>query len=454
VTTPGRSNRAFGRREFIATSLLLAGKVVASEPALEFLSYDQAEPALKACKVPLPAARGGWSQWIEAQNREIRARLAVGELDSLVNFVLFGVSFTGQPRADSEQINSRLVRMRIAALIARLGTPGDHERLIWVRQMLANEGHDLRTPVERERAAQFIEQNVSRYLAERQRYRRLLDVAPANDPVAGELYKNRGLSLDTNFRPNYAIEESLAELMRRGALRSVRRAAIIGPGLDFTDKDSGFDFYPLQTLQPFALVDSLMRLGLSRIPDLRVTVFDISRQTLDHLSRAIRPARPYTIQLALDRTRPWNPEVLAYWKRFGDHVGSPVKPLSAPPQLRNVESGAIRVRPEVVAALDPQPLNIVLQHLNLSPDQRFDLIVATNVFVYYDRLQHVLSMVNLASMLVPGGIFLSNSPLEQCPGTSLHSIGNADVTYSQAPGDSDRVEIYSNATLRRGLGPE
>jgi hypothetical protein len=449
VTTPGRS-RAASRREFIATSLLLAGKVSASEPAVEFLGYDQAEPALKSCKLPLPAARSDWDDWIQAQDREIRARLSKGELDSLVNFVLYGVSFTGQPRVDPEKLDSRLLRMRIETLIGRLVAPGNNERLIWIRQVLAHEGYDVSTPAGRGHASEFVAQNVSRYLAERRQYRRVLDTATANDPVAGQLYKSRGLSLDTNFRPNYAIEQALAQLARRGTLKSVRRAAIIGPGLDFTDKDGGFDFYPLQTLQPFALIDSLLRLGLSRIPDLRVAVFDISSQTLDHLSRAIRLARPYTVQLALDRERAWNPQVLDYWGRFGDRVGTPAKPLPPPAQLKNVESRAVRIHPEILAALDPQPLNIVLQHAR----QEFDLIVATNVFVYYDRLQHVLSMGNLASMLSSGGIFLSNSRLEECPGISLHSIGSVDVTYSQAPGDSDRIEIYSNAPLRRGLGPE
>jgi len=37
----------------------------------------------------------------------------------------------------------------------------------------------------------------------------------------------------------------------RGAFAagSVRRVGIIGPGLDFTDKQEGYDFYPAQTVQ-------------------------------------------------------------------------------------------------------------------------------------------------------------------------------------------------------------
>jgi hypothetical protein len=29
---------------------------------------------------------------------------------------------------------------------------------------------------------------------------------------------------------------------------SIHRVAIVGPGLDFTDKSDGFDFYPIQTI--------------------------------------------------------------------------------------------------------------------------------------------------------------------------------------------------------------
>ena len=40
---------------------------------------------------------------------------------------------------------------------------------------------------------------------------------------------------------------------------SITRVAVIGPGLDFADKGYGYDFYPVQTLQPFAIYDSLIR---------------------------------------------------------------------------------------------------------------------------------------------------------------------------------------------------
>ena len=40
---------------------------------------------------------------------------------------------------------------------------------------------------------------------------------------------------------------------------SVDRVGVIGPGLDFTDKAEGYDFYPPQITQPFSVIDSLRR---------------------------------------------------------------------------------------------------------------------------------------------------------------------------------------------------
>jgi hypothetical protein len=107
-----------------------------------------------------------------------------------------------------------------------------------------------------------------------------------------------------------------------------------------------------------------------------------------------------------------------------------------------------------VTTLEPRSLDIVSQHLSLSESERFDLILATNVFVYYDELERALSLVNLEQMLEPNGVFLSNSPLGDCPRNTLHPVGAVDVKYSAADGDDDQVEMYSNSALRRGMPPQ
>lgn len=406
------------RREFLPFSLLAAVRARNT-----FITWDEVNPVVESCRLKLPRGlgRANWSQWIARHDAEIRARLLRGEEDSLVNFVLYGVSFTSRARGEDSD-------GRIGDFLRAMAKPGSNERLVWLAQVLHRVLARQKQPAEA-----WVRNAVARYLAEQQQY--------ARDPDVAQLYRSRGLSVDTNFRPNWAIEQTLADLRRRGVLQSVKRAAVIGPGLDFTDKDGGFDYYPLQTLQPFALVDSLLRLGLSRDP--RVTVFDISAQTLDHIGRTGR------IELVLDRGRQWNPEALAYWRRFGDRIGTSVEPMAAPPQVRNVDRRAVRIRPEIVGLLEPSPLNVVTERAN----ERFDLIVATNILVYYDEFERALASLNIAAMLADGGVFLANSALPECQILRLHETGRIDVKYSNEPNDDDRIEIYSGARFSRPLGP-
>jgi len=427
------------RRGFISLGLLFLSRFQVAPGRVEFLSFDRLEPLLSGNRFTLPAdlagnreqIRAAWPRWIQNHDREIRSRLVRGEEDTLVNFILFGVSFTDRPRVTPDNATETalpLIDERIQKFIVAMAKP-DSDRLNLLNNLLTRLGYRIDTESERQRLRQYISQQVLRYLAERAEYRAAINRSPANattsDNVTSRLYKDRGLSVDTDFRPNYAIEQALAEVKRRGLLRSVRRAAIVGPGLDFTDKDSGFDYYPLQTLQPFALVDSLLRLEMARASDLRVTVFDISSQSLDHISQAIPRARsrqPYTLQLVLDRTRAWNSGALNYWRRLGERIGSNVNPLPAPSQIRNVDRRAVRIAPEIVTALDPQPLNIVTQHIESTASQKFDLIVATNILLYYDRFEQALALLNIESMLNTGAVALFNDSVEDYTGLRLRSL--------------------------------
>src|SRR6266850_2314523 len=131
---------------------------------------------------------------------------------------------------------------RVQDFIAGLLMPGNNERLLLLKNLVTRLGYRAATPAERERLARYLSENAARYVAEQQRYGRTLDNALSNDTrnafsSTSQLYRDRGLSIDTDFRPNYAIEQALANLKRRGVLSRVRRAAVIGPGLDFADKN-------------------------------------------------------------------------------------------------------------------------------------------------------------------------------------------------------------------------
>ena len=115
---------------------------------------------------------------------------------------------------------------------------------------------------------------------------------------------------------------------------SVRRVGVIGPGLDFTDKAEGYDFYPPQTTQPFSVIDSLRRLGLARADDLRLTTFDLSPRVNLHLQAARRRAgagESYVVVLPRDRDGRWQPDLIGFWKTFGSRIGEETTAHRLPP---------------------------------------------------------------------------------------------------------------------------
>lgn len=72
----------------------------------------------------------------------------------------------------------------------------------------------------------------------------------------------------------------------------------------------------------------------------------------------------------------------------------------------------------------------------------FDLVVATNVFVYYDTLDQSLALANVEAMLRPGGLLLSNNALLELPALRMRSVGYLTVQYSDRPDDGDHVVWY------------
>ena len=379
-----------------------------------------------AFKNPSPAAiEGAWIAWRDQQRADVRARLERGGEDSLVNFWLYGTSFTRWPRATAQHMATLhrgraedLLIGRLNDLVAALAAPADEERLQFGRQVLERRGIDPRTATGQDRARVHLVEARARLLAETERYRRASAAASRiGDPAArlaayATVYHDRGLSSDTSLRAGFAVGAALADLQAHGRLRAlpVRRVAIVGPGLDFTDKAEGYDFYPPQSIQPFAVIDSLLRLGLAHPEDLRVTTFDVNPRVNAHLSSLRgRATSGYVLQVPLDPERPshpWRPELVRYWETFGDRIGDPVTPMAPPPGAEGARVRAVRLRPSIAQSIVPIEMNIVLERL--ADEERFDLVVATNVLVYYDAFAQSLALANVGRMLRPGGFFLTN----------------------------------------------
>jgi hypothetical protein len=393
-----------------------------------------------------------WPQWIERRDREIRARLDQGDEDTIVNWTLFGTSFTSRPRAvlgavesgtadDRELVLRRtieLISARVDDLLTALATPGSDERRLFARSLLQRRGLRFATAADREAARMYLRAAIIRVASEQDQIDQELGATSSGDAMAefvkrSRLFRARGLSLDASLIPNYALEQALAAMKARGLLTpgGVKRVAIVGPGLDFADKDVGFDFYSPQTLQPFAVLDSLMRLGLAPAAGPEIALLDISPRIIDHVTRArTRAARNigYTLNLPLPRSTPWLPEVRAYWQTFGDRIGAPaqVRPPTAIADL--AELRGVRARPAAVGRMSVSNLNIVTQRLDGEP---FDLVIATNVLIYYDMFEQALAMSNVEAMLKPGAFLLANVSVPDLRSVTIRPVETTRTLYAR-----------------------
>jgi hypothetical protein len=142
----------------------------------------------------------------------------------------------------------------------------------------------------------------------------------------------------------------------------------------------------------------------------------------------------YVIQLPREVANPWPADLVTYWRSLGDRVGAEVAPIPPPEIFQSINGGqrletrAVRIRPDVVLACQPVDLNIVLERINLDEPDRFDLIVATNIFIYYGAFERSLALENAGAMLKRGGLLLTNDRLPEVPGGAMRQGGVIDVS--------------------------
>jgi SAM-dependent methyltransferase len=413
------------------------------------------KPVMEALANKLPpelkeANEAKWKAWAEREDDTVRARLERGALDSMINLLFFGTSFTTQPRVMTmNDPNDAVVQSRLDDFLQGLRNPGKNERLILLRNLLRDRGMAPDSSAGYEKTRNFVVENLRRVVQEQIAFREQFDEATSeNNQEAGlskrsHMFRDRGISLDTTILSSFGIEAALRDMKDRAVLpeKSIARVAVIGPGLDFTDKGFGYDFYPLQTLQPFAVYDSLIRLGLGEPGKIDITAFDISRQVLEHLRRAHDNAKRgenYIVQLPREGW-PLVAAAVQYWHSFGSEIGTPVAPIQPPMVLKGLETRAVEIRPEIILSCKPVDLNVVFEDYDQADKRRFDLIVATNVFLYYDTLEQALALQNIATLLKPGGFLLTNDWLPRLPQIPMGSLGYTPVRYGEDGNWGDNI---------------
>ena len=339
------------------------------------------------------------------------------------------------------------VTARIAALLKAAQAPRGDARLTYFGALLEAAYADPTTRAAG-LAAEYL--RVMRFLYQKE-FVAQREASPA--AAVAELYRRRGLSTDTAVEAGYVVHLGLGVLKALEPTRRVRRVLIVGPGLDLAPRTGLDESAAPESYQPWAVLDSLLSLGLGTPGDLEIVAADINPRVVAHLAQAREhpPRLRVASSLHESPSLSLSPEYRDYVDRFGGALSAlPAVPAR---DLGNGQRGkTVSVSAQAARALRATPLDIVTQRLD---GERYDLIIATNILPYFDDPQLALAVANIASMLAPGGAFLHNEqrpiigdltgamglPLQQ----SRHAV-IANVTGAKAPlYDSVFLHVRSSA---------
>jgi hypothetical protein len=345
-------------------------------------------------------------------DRDAQRRVREGDFDHLVFYVLQSTHFTKLPPIEPAlsartQVNGVLARRqggapplvprdvdaRLTAFLKAIDSGDRDPRLSYFRALVGarSRGDDRRKLIE----VHYLQAMNFLFLKE------FADRAPS---TVARLYESRGLSTDTAVEAGYAVHAGLGILKGLDPSRRIRRVLIVGPGIDLAPRTGMLEVGPPESYQPWAVIDALVSLGLSRLDDLEVVGADINPRVVDHLraSREKAPVLRLVSGIGESDTLAFVPGYREYFNTLGHAAGTVRGGPAAPPGHL---SKTVAVSTKAAATLRAEPLNIVTQRLDGEP---FDLVIATNILPYFGKIELALALSNIASMLAPGGVLLHN----------------------------------------------
>ena len=240
-------------------SVVLASLVFARLDGVRYLHWTEIQPLLagltpSAEKPPDVSDSRQWDAWIRQHDAEIRGGIDRCLEDSISMLIIFGTSFTTQPRLANPAAAvtaagdlTPATRIRMDAFISGLDQIDD-ERFRSVLQFLR------RRQIAQDELRPFLVGNLRRAALERGRTQQMHSASP-------------GASL---------IEKVLRSLMSASqAPARIRRIGVIGPGLD--------PEYDPDTYNLLAGLEAALASGLTKPGSVDVVVFDINPSVLSHV---------------------------------------------------------------------------------------------------------------------------------------------------------------------------
>ncbi|MBZ5610781.1 MAG: hypothetical protein LAP38_21160 [Acidobacteriia bacterium] len=408
--------------------LAVAGCLLARPDLVRYLRWPQIQPLIRSLaasgeKLPEFASAPEWDTWIRQRDYEIRGRIGRLLEDSISGLIVFGTSFTKEPRLANEQaaVNAAgdlapVARARIDEFIQALDSRDD-ERYRYVLDFLRRE--------------RVTEDELRAYLAGILRRSAL---ERAQDPNSREL---------APLLKDFAAAETLRLLKSEGhAPGRVRRVAVIAPTFNFSGGPDGYDFFPIQTTLPFSILEAALRLGLAEPGDVQVVAFDLHPFALAQMRALTAKARAggrAVLELGRNTEAGWNSAAVSYWSHFGEIIaavsvtasGTGAPPTPVPAGLRNLETRTLTLKPQLAARISVEDIDIVAQSAETTPGAGFDLVVALDAFSRYNRLEQSLALESISEMTNPGGIVLVRGASPAAVPRELERLGLHNVAYAE-----------------------
>jgi SAM-dependent methyltransferase len=349
----------------------------------------------------------GFSAHVADIRRRNQARMREGDLDHLVYYVLQSSSFTRLPAIEPAESAAQFAaahaipapaRSRIRAFVSALNHAGSNIRLSYFRDLLSEERFDAAS------AEAFLSGEYAR--AMRFLYEKEFAGKDRTPLAEGALYQARGLSTDTSVDAGFVVYLALGALRQLEPGRRIQRVLVIGPGLDLAPRTGLVETGPPQSYQPFAVMDALFRTALSDPATLRVSALDINPRVVDWLRNVHGTAPHLALHSGITETERvrLTDDYRAYFASLGETIGA-IRPMRGAGGSTPIAK-ILQLSTSVTAAVDAALADITVERL----DDRYDLIVVTNVFPYLSDPELLLALGNVVRMLKPGGVLLHNEP--------------------------------------------
>ena len=424
---------------YLITTALASGEI----PKKVTIQRADLEPEVAETLRKQGIPEKGLDDLIRDLDQKTAQRQRAGSIDQLVYYLLQSSGFTKQPKVEPvasareyvDKLNPedrasflrdrppylpsvenapKVVSQRIQDFIVALGRPTSDERFGYFKSVLREE---RRVPASLPKALYADYARSMKFLYRKEVVANGLKPADKG-PFLASLYQDRAPGTETRMEASYTVFAALSVLKALNPGVQLNRVLIVGPGIDLSPRTGLIDAIPPESDQPYAVADALLALGLSNPDLLQVHCVDVNDRVIRFVSEfPTRNIRRLTFVSSFQKNARNSPtkDFKLYFDRLGKHVGAEV-PVDAALKSEYMKKSLL-VRQDVAEKITAEKMNVVTERYKPSP--QYDLVVVTNVFLYFNKTELLLALSNIHSVLKQGGFLVHNESRSGLDSTSI-----------------------------------